>query len=74
MISKSKGTQDNLPCRVEILKSTKDNLQDSKKYAQLISVIDKIRNFETLHVGIGTVEEKYRKEKIKQKIATCYHL
>lgn len=66
MISKAKGNQDNLPCRVEILKDTEDNLKDSKKYSQLISVIDKIRNFETLHVGIGAVGEEFRKEKIKQ--------
>lgn len=66
MVSKAEGIQDNLPCRIEILKDTKDSLKDSKKYFQLISIIDEIRNFETFQVGIGATEGKERKDKIKQ--------
>lgn len=64
MISKTSRQQDNLPSRIEILKNLTNGLEYEKKYKELLEVIDKIRNFESIQVKIGQSPLSERKKKI----------
>ncbi|MFT5699804.1 MAG: deoxycytidine triphosphate deaminase [Desulforhopalus sp.] len=66
MVSPSKGVHDNLPSRIDILKDKKASLAKKRRYKDLIDIIDKILNFESLHVGIGNFRREERPLKIKE--------
>lgn len=65
-ITPAKKAHDNPPSRVDILRDTTQIKNKTEEFQKLVTVIDKIRNFERLQVNIGKAVGGERTEKIKE--------
>ena len=66
MLSPSKGVHDNLPSRIDILKDKMASLTKKSNYKELVGIIEKILNFESIRVGISKYSATERPLKINE--------